>query len=84
MNAPTSIWLVTNASSGSNDDTALAALVACCGEQGRICPLDNIHPNAAGADMIQHAIMESLGRVNVGAGGATNFDVGALPLVAAL
>lgn len=60
------------------------ARVACCGEQGRICPLDDIHPNAAGADMIQHAIMESLGRVNVGAGGATNFDVGALPLVAAL
>lgn len=28
------IWLVNNASSGSNDDTALAALEECCGENG--------------------------------------------------
>jgi len=34
MNAARPIWLVTNASSGSNDDAALAALRACCGEHG--------------------------------------------------
>ena len=28
------LWLVNNASSGSNDDTALAALEQCCGEHG--------------------------------------------------
>jgi diacylglycerol kinase family enzyme len=28
------VWLVNNASSGSNDDAALAALDACCGEHG--------------------------------------------------
>ena len=56
----------------------------CCGEQGMICPLDDIHPNADGADIIQHAIMETLGRVTVPAAGATGFDIGALKLVATL
>ena len=34
MNKRYPVWLVTNASSGGNDDTALAALEACCGEHG--------------------------------------------------
>jgi diacylglycerol kinase family enzyme len=34
MSAPRPIWLVNNASSGSNDDAALAALKACCHGQG--------------------------------------------------
>lgn len=34
MNTPYPIWLVNNASSGSNDDAALAALEACCGRHG--------------------------------------------------
>jgi hypothetical protein len=34
MNATRPIWLINNASSGSNDDAALAALKACCGAHG--------------------------------------------------
>ena len=34
MNASRPIWLVNNASSGSNDDAALAALETACGEHG--------------------------------------------------
>lgn len=34
MNAPRPLWLVNNASSGSNDDAALAALETACGEHG--------------------------------------------------
>ena len=34
MDGKRAIWLVSNASSGSNDDAALAALDACCGEHG--------------------------------------------------
>jgi hypothetical protein len=34
MNAPRPIWLINNPSSGSNDDAALEALEACCGEHG--------------------------------------------------
>jgi hypothetical protein len=34
MNASRPIWLINNASSGSNDDAALAALKACCGTHG--------------------------------------------------
>jgi diacylglycerol kinase family enzyme len=34
MNRPRPIWLVNNPSSGSNDDAALQALEACCGEHG--------------------------------------------------
>jgi hypothetical protein len=34
MSTPRPIWLVNNASSGSNDDTALAALEECCGANG--------------------------------------------------
>ena len=34
MGGERTIWLVNNASSGSNDDAALAAVDACCGENG--------------------------------------------------
>jgi diacylglycerol kinase family enzyme len=34
MDGERKIWLVNNASSGSNDDTALAALDKCCGDNG--------------------------------------------------
>ena len=34
MSAPRPIWLINNASSGSNDDAALAALETVCGEHG--------------------------------------------------
>lgn len=57
---------------------------SCCGATGMICALDTIHPTAAGADIIQHALMESLGRVQVGAAGASGFDVGCVPLAAVL
>lgn len=57
---------------------------SCCGAEDQICTIDGIHPTESGAEIIQHALMESLGRVQVGPGGATGFDVGALPLAAVL
>ncbi len=57
---------------------------SCCGATGRICAFDNIHPTDLGADIIQHAVMESLGRVNVAASGVSGLDIGVLPLVAVL
>jgi len=57
---------------------------SCCGAEDQICVFDGIHPTQSGAAIIQHALMESLGRVQVGAGGATGVDIGALQLVAVL
>ena len=56
----------------------------CCGSPRQVCTIDGIHPTPDGAKIIQHAIMESLGRVLVPAAGASGFDLGYDKLVATL
>jgi hypothetical protein len=66
------IWLVNNASSGSNDDTALAALDRCCGEHGFHVAHRTVFPaqdlptpailNAAGIDRV--AVFAGDGTIN--------------------
>jgi hypothetical protein len=58
---------------------------SCCGAEDQICVFDGIHPTHSGSLIIQHAIMESLGRVEgAGATDVTGFEIGALPLQAVL
>jgi len=65
-----SIWLVNNASSGSNDDEALAALEQCCGRHGFHVAHRTVFP---AQDLPTPAILEAAGidRVAVFAGDGT-------------
>lgn len=66
------IWLVNNASSGSNDDTALAALDACCSDNGLRVAHRTVFPaqdlptpailDAAGIDLV--AVFAGDGTIN--------------------
>lgn len=66
------IWLVNNASSGSNDDDALAALDACCGDHGLRVAHRTVFPeqdlptqamlDAAGIDLV--AVFAGDGTIN--------------------
>lgn len=64
------IWLVSNASSGSNDDEALAALEQCCGEHGFRIARRTVFPDE---ELPTPAVLEAAGidRVAVFAGDGT-------------
>src|SRR5687768_12660391 len=72
MDGERAIWLVNNASSGSNDDKALAALDACCGEHGLRIAHRTVFPaqdlpspamlDAAGLDLV--AVFAGDGTIN--------------------
>ena len=72
MDGTRAIWLVNNASSGSNDDAALAALEACCGENGLRVAQRTVFPeqdlptpaalDAAGIDLV--AVFAGDGTIN--------------------
>jgi len=72
MDGERTIWLVSNASSGSNDDDALAALVACCEEHGLRIVHRTVFPaqdlptpaalDAAGIDLV--AVFAGDGTIN--------------------
>ena len=70
MDGKQPIWLVNNASSGSNDDTALAALDRCCGEHGFHVAHRTVFP---AQDLPTPAILAAAGidRVAVFAGDGT-------------
>lgn len=70
MNALRPIWLVNNASSGSNDDAALAALETACGEHGFRVAHRTVFPEQ---DLPTPAILDAAGidRVAVFAGDGT-------------
>jgi len=70
MSDPRPIWLVNNASSGSNDDAALAALDRCCGEHGFRVAHRTVFP---AQDLPTPAILDAAGidRVAVFAGDGT-------------
>lgn len=70
MKPPTPIWLVTNASSGSNDDVALAALEASCEEHGFHVARHTVFPDQ---ELPTPAMLEAadLDRVAVFAGDGT-------------
>ena len=73
------IWLVSNTSSGSNDDAALNALDACCGEHGLHIAHRTVFP---AQDLPSPAILDAAGidLVAVFAGdGTINSLIGALP-----
>lgn len=78
MEAERPIWLVNNASSGSNDDEALAALEQCCGRHGFHVAHRTVFP---AQDLPTPAILDAAGidRVAVFAGdGTINFLLGEL------
>lgn len=78
MNARHSIWLVNNASSGSNDDAAIEALEACCGRHGFDVARHTAFPDDA---MPTPAMLDEAGidRVAVFAGdGTINTLIGGL------
>lgn len=72
MDGARAIWLVNNAASGSNDDAALAALEACCGENGLQVARRTVFPDedlptpaaldAAGIDLV--AVFAGDGTIN--------------------
>ena len=70
MGAARPIWLVNNASSGSNDDAALAALDRCCGDNGFRVAHRTVFP---AQDLPTPAILEAaqIDRVAVFAGDGT-------------
>ena len=70
MNEKYPIWLVNNASSGSNDDTALATLDRCCAEHGFHVAHRTVFP---AQDLPTPAILDAAGidRVAVFAGDGT-------------
>ncbi len=70
MNAHRPIWLVNNASSGSNDDAALAALETACGEHGFCVVHRTVFPEQ---NLPTPAILDAAGidRVAVFAGDGT-------------
>ena len=71
MNATRPIWLVNNASSGSNDDAALAALEACCGEHGFHVAHRTVFPDAGPAHARPMLDAAGIDRVAVFAGDGT-------------
>jgi diacylglycerol kinase family enzyme len=78
MDGTREIWLVNNAASGSNDDAALAALEACCGENGLRVARRTVFPEE---DLPTPAALDAAGidRVAVFAGdGTINSLIGAL------
>jgi diacylglycerol kinase family enzyme len=78
MNASRPIWLVNNASSGSNDDAALAALETACGEHGFRVAHRTVFP---AQDLPTAAILDAAGidRLAVFAGdGTVNTAIAAL------
>jgi hypothetical protein len=88
MSDERAIWLVNNASSGSNDDNALAALDACCGEHGlrvahrTVFPAQDL-PNpamldAAGIDCV--AVFAGDGTINSLIGALAGWDGAVLVL----
>jgi len=62
MNASRPIWLVNNASSGSNDDAALAALETACGEHGFRVAHRTVFPeqDLPSAEMLDAAAIDRL------------------------
>ncbi|HYD23251.1 MAG TPA: diacylglycerol kinase family protein [Croceibacterium sp.] len=70
MQGERALWLVNNASSGSNDDAALAALEQCCGEHGFRVARRTVFP---AEDLPTPAALEAagIGRVAVFAGDGT-------------
>jgi hypothetical protein len=92
MSAPVTtrrpIWLVNNASSGSNDDTALAALEACCGEHGFDVARRTVFPDqplptsaelgAAGIDRV--AVFAGDGTINAAVAGLAGWEGAVLVL----
>lgn len=78
MDGARQIWLVNNAASGSNDDAALAALDACCGEHGLEVARRTVFPEQ---ELPTPGALEAAGidRVAVFAGdGTINSLIGAL------
>jgi diacylglycerol kinase family enzyme len=78
MDGTRAIWLVNNAASGSNDDAALAALEACCGEHGLHVARRTVFPDE---DLPGPAALDAagIGLVAVFAGdGTINSLIGAL------
>jgi len=78
MDGERAIWLVNNASSGSNDDAALAALETCCGEHGLRVAHRTVFP---AQDLPSPAVLDAAGidLVAVFAGdGTINSLIGAL------
>jgi diacylglycerol kinase family enzyme len=78
MNASRPIWLVNNASSGNNDDAALAALETACGEHGFRVAHRTVFP---AQDLPTAAILDAAGidRLAVFAGdGTVNTAIAAL------
>ncbi len=88
MSAPRPIWLVNNASSGSNDDAALAALEAACGEHGFRVAHRTVFPeqdlptaamlDAAGIDRL--AVFAGDGTINAVIAGLAGWDGAVLVL----
>lgn len=82
------IWLVNNASSGSNDDTALAALEACCGEHDFDVARRTVFPDqplptsaelgAAGIDRV--AVFAGDGTINAAVAGLAGWEGAVLVL----
>ena len=70
MSAPRPVWLVSNASSGSNDDAALAALEDGCGRHGFHVAQRTVFPEQ---DLPTPAVLDAAGidRVAVFAGDGT-------------
>jgi hypothetical protein len=88
MNKSHPIWLINNASSGSNDDSALAALEACCGEHGFCVARRTVWPDqprptaaelaAAGIDRV--AVFAGDGTINAAIAGLAGWDGAVLVL----
>ncbi len=88
MSAPRPIWLVNNASSGSNDDAALAALEACCGAHGFHVARRTVFPEQplpapaalAAAAIDRVAVFAGDGTVNAAIAGLAGWDGAVLVL----
>jgi hypothetical protein len=88
MKPPPPIWLVNNASSGSNDDAALAALKACCGAHGFVLARRTVFPeqplprpavlDSAGIDMV--VVFAGDGTINAAVAGLAGWDGAVLVL----
>lgn len=88
MGGERTIWLVNNASSGSNDDSALAALDACCAEHGLRVAHRTVFPaqdlpspamlDAGGIDLV--AVFAGDGTINSLIGALAGWDGAVLVL----